>query len=541
MERKTLSEQLTAARKACGMTQEQLSEALNMSRQAISHWETGRSMPDAEMLRRLSVLLHVNFLTDEPEATASAVKEEAKGAEQEPAAEATDDQSKGMEPAPVHVALWKQPVLYLSIAIVLMAVTVMTLVLGGRKEPVQPVSQLVSGTVAPAVTHVPGEQAEVRIIPNQNPITPSIDPVLGSTPWWIYHLTFQETAGVDFTIEKMTLTQAYQDGTSNVVEYGAESVVAFLGTNVLRQGLPLQMHTAEPLRDYASFTTRIDGMDAKGNALAFECTVHTEMPVISEDATACLNVSPVANPVTPVIDPQLGPEPMWVFTFDVYESAGVPLMLEKITQTLHYGEVEDVMNFDAAKITEIFGTNRLEGHTALPWTGVHNVGDLTSVTLQVEAVDVNGNKLTAEANATMVKEMPEPTATPVIPADAVARLNVSAMANPVTPVIDPQLGPNPMWIYGFNIHESAGVPLTLEKITQTLHYAAGDEVETFDSAAIADALGTNWLAGHTALPWMGGHPVYDLNSVSLQVDAVDVNGNKLTAEANVTLLKEAVE
>lgn len=47
---KNIAEQLVAARKACGMTQEQLSEALNMSRQAIPHWETGRSLPDGEML-----------------------------------------------------------------------------------------------------------------------------------------------------------------------------------------------------------------------------------------------------------------------------------------------------------------------------------------------------------------------------------------------------------------------------------------------------------------------------------------------------------
>lgn len=44
----SIGEQIVAARKAKGMTQDALAEKMNMSRQGISHWETGRTMPDAE-------------------------------------------------------------------------------------------------------------------------------------------------------------------------------------------------------------------------------------------------------------------------------------------------------------------------------------------------------------------------------------------------------------------------------------------------------------------------------------------------------------
>ena len=108
MQMKTLAEQLVAARKACGMTQEQLSEALNMSRQAISHWETGRSLPDAEMLVKISKVLKYNFvtseaLTEEPVAEAPAVEvpvpdEEAAAAQRAPEAPGKP--------------VWQQPVLY---------------------------------------------------------------------------------------------------------------------------------------------------------------------------------------------------------------------------------------------------------------------------------------------------------------------------------------------------------------------------------------------------------------------------------------------
>lgn len=43
METQTFAQQLTAARKAAGLTQEQLGEKMHMSRQGISHRETGVS------------------------------------------------------------------------------------------------------------------------------------------------------------------------------------------------------------------------------------------------------------------------------------------------------------------------------------------------------------------------------------------------------------------------------------------------------------------------------------------------------------------
>lgn len=57
----TIGEQIRAARKAKKMTQDQLAEILNMSRQGISHWEQGRTSPDAEMLLRLSQVLEYSF------------------------------------------------------------------------------------------------------------------------------------------------------------------------------------------------------------------------------------------------------------------------------------------------------------------------------------------------------------------------------------------------------------------------------------------------------------------------------------------------
>ncbi|MBE5806742.1 MAG: helix-turn-helix transcriptional regulator [Clostridiales bacterium] len=57
----TFAEQLTAARSAAHMTQEQLSNTINVSRQTISSWERGRTQPDVETIRLLSQVLNYTF------------------------------------------------------------------------------------------------------------------------------------------------------------------------------------------------------------------------------------------------------------------------------------------------------------------------------------------------------------------------------------------------------------------------------------------------------------------------------------------------
>lgn len=55
----TFGEKLQALRKKQGLSQEQLAEALDVSRQAISKWELNTAMPDAGNIVKLSDLLGV--------------------------------------------------------------------------------------------------------------------------------------------------------------------------------------------------------------------------------------------------------------------------------------------------------------------------------------------------------------------------------------------------------------------------------------------------------------------------------------------------
>ena len=55
-----VSEKILQLRKANGFTQEELAEKLNVSRQSVSKWESGQSVPELEKLVALSEIFQVS-------------------------------------------------------------------------------------------------------------------------------------------------------------------------------------------------------------------------------------------------------------------------------------------------------------------------------------------------------------------------------------------------------------------------------------------------------------------------------------------------
>ena len=54
-----ISEKIRTLRKSKGMSQEELAGQVNISRQAVSRWENGTALPDADNIVQLSKLLGV--------------------------------------------------------------------------------------------------------------------------------------------------------------------------------------------------------------------------------------------------------------------------------------------------------------------------------------------------------------------------------------------------------------------------------------------------------------------------------------------------
>lgn len=74
-----LNERIAFVRRAAGLSQEQLGEQLGVTRQAVSKWESGQTVPDAITISRLCQVLNVSadfvLLGKEPEESAHASQE----------------------------------------------------------------------------------------------------------------------------------------------------------------------------------------------------------------------------------------------------------------------------------------------------------------------------------------------------------------------------------------------------------------------------------------------------------------------------------
>ena len=55
------SDKLAKKRKECNLSQEQLAEKMNVSRQSVSKWENGSSYPDMDKIIELTKILECNL------------------------------------------------------------------------------------------------------------------------------------------------------------------------------------------------------------------------------------------------------------------------------------------------------------------------------------------------------------------------------------------------------------------------------------------------------------------------------------------------
>ncbi|MBR6532011.1 MAG: helix-turn-helix transcriptional regulator, partial [Clostridia bacterium] len=70
----TISEKISALRRECGMSQDELAEKLDVSRQSVSKWESGKTLPDSDKVLALAELFGVStdFLLRDTEEFAAA-------------------------------------------------------------------------------------------------------------------------------------------------------------------------------------------------------------------------------------------------------------------------------------------------------------------------------------------------------------------------------------------------------------------------------------------------------------------------------------
>ncbi|MBQ3424554.1 MAG: helix-turn-helix transcriptional regulator [Clostridia bacterium] len=228
-----IGEQIIQARKAKGMTQDALAEALNVSRSTISNWETGRRMPNAQMLAKLSKLLDHSFVVGVENVSPPAAETVCAASEPDPAAP---------EQEPVSTPgrrLW-----WLAVAAAVLVCLCVALLLYRAHRP---------------TVYTDGEGN--RYSPEQfQQLTPreegkawlSVETVLRTQhadgmDMWMYEFTFHEMNGVGMTIDRLEL-DIFVDATvhprifsgEGLSELGLESRIEPGGDWSVSGGMPVQ-------------------------------------------------------------------------------------------------------------------------------------------------------------------------------------------------------------------------------------------------------------------------------------------------------------
>lgn len=235
---------LSAERRARGMTQEQLAQLLHVSRQTVSHWETGRVLPDVVTAQQIAQVL----------GDGAPVEAEAAG-ENWPTVEA------GVAPAErvfrLHPAGWIA--IGAGITLLLVAAIVLLLVL----------------THGPQQT---GSSAQALIV-----VTPSTEAAYlqerpDIAPGWIgwdVDFSYQNVSDVPFTPYGIILHFYRNEELLSEFHVDAGYLVPHMGSSKLIRGNhPLRWPVGNTDLNATRLECIIYGVDDNGNELSFSADVH---------------------------------------------------------------------------------------------------------------------------------------------------------------------------------------------------------------------------------------------------------------------------
>ena len=205
----SIGEQIIAARKAKGMTQDELSQALNISRSAVSQWERGRRMPDAGTLLKLSAILDYRFTGEAempPEGDAQQAEPTLGAAASLGEAEGEAPRADGVKPLPDQAEpAKKRPWIMLCATAVVVLCAVLLIVPALKKHRAADVPPTGADVDAATVTKAFFQQDNVN---TEGLPFLYIDSTLktqknDSMELWLYTLSYHEKNGHAFHIDRL--------------------------------------------------------------------------------------------------------------------------------------------------------------------------------------------------------------------------------------------------------------------------------------------------------------------------------------------------
>ena len=379
-------ERLAQARKARKMTQAELAQKMDVSRQMVSHWENGRVIPNEETVRQLCELLDIP--------------------EEKPQALARRGLSRWLPVAAACAAL--------SVAVVL-CTPLLQRSMARNNAAQAAAAQTTQKNVTPISTSLEWYQGEdenepgkayVKFIPTETEAKVCRREKEGPQVGWDVHFVYQEQNGINFTPERWT-----------AVIFNADRSVRWTSTDMadeinyerlLLPNVPNTMGAFIPVDASVGYGIAVEGTDANGNKLVF----HGYIPLSQEEekvyvpadfqaeqtpeaGKAFLTATPAQKVVTPVYFDRYNGDG-WDMAAEFKNTSDVPFTVKGMISVLFRGEEISFRNVYLAE--QMLYWEELRDLTLQPGESfAHSsqcpVQDLTGIGYLVYGADANGNDL----------------------------------------------------------------------------------------------------------------------------------------------------
>ena len=265
----SIGEQIKTARKAKGMTQDDLAGAINTTRQTVSNYEAGKRLPDGETLLRLSKALDYSFEAEGAiQPTAEALEERQADAEQPaPVSSTIENQVKGIKNA-----RRKKQYIIGAAALVLVVLLVCLLLvpaLTNRTTAKERAYKAPDGeiyTIARFQQEAANESGKAYLRVN-----PSLNINHGENyDYWMFEINYHEMNGVAFSIDRIEQVIFAKEKenveqiitAADLLAYGMETDISAYGDWMYQGGLPVQ-------ETVLGVGVLLRGTDENGSALTF--------------------------------------------------------------------------------------------------------------------------------------------------------------------------------------------------------------------------------------------------------------------------------
>lgn len=411
----SLNQRIADARRALGMTQEQVAAAMNVSRQTVSHWENGRVVPDEAVRKQLFALLQIP--EEEPQSAP----------DPEPA------------PAPARPRLWPLAAAFLC-GVALTLAVVYGLIPALIPEPQPAAAPVVTeaptpeATALPDATPVPDGSEDGTLLPPDFPAEWYREPAeniegqayLHISPWqspvlltpvedapfpyvWNVVFSMEETNGVPFTITRMTEVFFNENGEiGDVYIMGHAEATDFFQDEALQPHKTYAYNIGRPACGDTGYGLALEGVDENGYERAFslyvplsqeiekQLTPEDFAPAVREEGKAFIAMTPESNPFPLVKDDFFDGGQGWYFNMEIQNETDIPFTPGQMTLALFSkGNMYSVINMPGSLVQEWLGAERfVKGESSLSYRDAACLQPIDQMGLRLTGTDDGGNELT---------------------------------------------------------------------------------------------------------------------------------------------------